>query len=275
MQEDDWALFKYNIISPLLDDKLDRAERSRIRKEILSRCYVDRTDRFRRVADRTLSSWLCRYGREGLSGFNRRPHKAKGEMRALDEPTLQAARELRESLRSRSIEDIRMHLKYVKGTDISKVASSTLNRHLNRIGVRKEKVDANDGTYQRFSKHHINQLWQSDCSDGIWLPDPTGLKEVRQTTLITFIDDASRYCVHGEFYFSEQLVDLLDCMRTAILSRGRCTTLYTDNGSIYKANDFAHICGELGITLEHRQKGMPQGGGKQERHYLTIQMRLL
>jgi len=267
----EWARFRFEIISELLDKNLDRAERARIRKEILSVAHKAPNGETWQIAERTLNTWLARYAKEGIAGLVHRNHKCKGEMRALDEKTLQEAKELRERMPSRSIEDIRMHLGLVKKADLSKVSSSTLNRHLNRIGAK--KGDSNRGGFQHFSKEHINQLWQSDCSDGIYLPDPTGLKEVRQTTLITFIDDASRYCIHGQFYFSEQLVDLLDCMRTGLLSRGKGSVLYTDNGPIYKANDFARICGRLGITLKHRQKGQPEGGGKQERHYLTIQMR--
>jgi len=269
----EWARFRFEVISELLDKNLDRVERARIRKEILARAYTAPDGETWRIADRTVNSWLARYAKEGLAGLEHRRHKRLGEMRALDEKLLNDAKELRERMGSRSIEDIRMHLKYVGKADISKVSASTLNRHLNRIGASKDKNYAERGTFQPWRKEHINQLWQSDCSDGIWLPDPTGLKELRQTTLITFIDDASRYCVHGQFFWTEQLVDLLNCMRTALLARGKTSTFYTDNGSIYTAKDFAQICAQLGIKLRHSEAYQPSGKGKQERHYLTIQMR--
>ena len=269
----EWARFRFEVISELLDKNLDRSERGRIRKEILARAYTAPDGVTWRVANRTVNSWLARYAKEGLVGLENRRDKRLGQMKALDEKVLEDAKGLRERLRSRSIEDIRMHLKYVKHVDISKVSASTLNRHLNRIGAHKDKNYSEKGTFQAFQKEHINQLWQSDCTDGIYLPDPTGLKELRQTTLITCIDDASRFCVHGQFYWTEQLVDLLDCMRTAFLSRGKSSCLYTDNGPIYRANDLAHICSQLGIKLKHSEAYQPSGKGKQERHYLTIQMR--
>jgi hypothetical protein len=49
--------------------------------------------------------------------------------------------------------------------------------------------------------------------------------------------------------------------------------LYTDNGSIYKANDLKSICSDLGIDLQHSEPYQPSGKGKQERYYLTIQRR--
>jgi putative transposase len=144
---------------------------------------------------------------------------------------------------------------------------------LNRVGATKRKDFADRGAFQHFVKEHINQLWQTDCSDGLWLPDPMGLKAVRQTTLITFIDDCSRFCVHGQFFWTAQLVDLLDCFKQALTARGKPGTAYSDNGSIYRARDWSAICGELDIGVKHSEPYRPPGKGKQERHYLTLQRR--
>ena len=272
-QREAWAQFRFEVIAPLLDKTLDRIERSQIRQEILEKTYTTPDGRSWQISGRTLRAWLGRYKREELAGLENRRHKSLGQMKAISESVLAEAKELRESMRSRSIQDIKMHLKVTKGIDISKIASSTLNRHLNRVGATKEKDFSDRGRHQRFEKKHINRLWQSDCSDGIFLPDPTGLKVMRQTTLITFIDDCSRFCVHGQFYFSERLVDMLDCFRTALGARGCPTGIYTDNGPMYRAHDFAHICSALGSGLKHSTPGDPSGKGKQERHYLTIQSR--
>jgi putative transposase len=268
-----WARFRFEVIAELLDKNLDRAERARLRQAILSRTYTRPDGTSWKIARRTLNSWLSRYEKGQLKGLENRQDKRLGQMKALDEELLTKAQTLRLAMPSRSIEDIRLHLKYVKKVDISKVSASTLNRHLNRIGAVKDKNYSERGSFQNFQKAHINQLWQSDLTDGIYLPDPTGMKEVRQTTLITYIDDASRFCVHGQFYWREDLESLLNCYRTAILGRGRPTTLYSDNGSVYRSNDFGQICRELGITLKHSEKQRPEGKGKQERHYLTLQMR--
>lgn len=268
-----WALFRFEVISELLDKNLDRAERSRIRQNILARTFIRPDGREWRIATRTLAEWVQRYEMGGLAGLEKRPDKRRGEMKALAPEVLENAKTLRLALPTRSIQDIRDHLKHVGKIDISKVSPSTLNRHLNRVGATKEKYYSEKGIFQPFQKAHINQLWQSDCTHGIYLPDPSGLKTTKRTTLITCIDDASRFCVHGQFYFGEELKDLLDCYRTALMSRGKGEILYTDNGSIYKTKNLAHICSELGVTLKHCEVQHPEGKGKQERHYLTIQMR--
>jgi transposase InsO family protein len=268
-----WAQFRFDVIAPLLDHRLDGAEKARLRQEILAKTYTTPDDKRWQISERTLRSWLNRYRKGQVGELENRRSRTRGQMKALDKNVLEAAKELRERMRTRSIQDILMHLKFTSNIDVSKISASTLNRHLNRIGAVKGKNYSEIGIFQHFQKEHINQVWQSDCTDGLYLPDPSGLKEERQTTLITCIDDASRFCVHGQFYWSEQLVDLLDCFKTALTARGRPVGLYTDNGSIYKAKDLKSICVDLGIGLKHSEVQHPEGKGKQERHYLTIQMR--
>jgi transposase InsO family protein len=272
-RRDAWALFRFNVIAPLLESGLDGAEKTLIRKQILSEIYTTPDGKKWNISERTLRKWVARYRQSGLEGLRNRQHKLRGQMKAIDDGVLAKARKLREAMRSRSISDILVHLK-MRGIDVSNISATTLNRHLNRVGASKEKNYEDRGAFQRFSKEHINQLWQTDCTDGIWLPDPLGLKEVRKTTLITFIDDCSRFCVHGQFYFTARLEDLLDCFKKALLSRGKSSTVYSDNGSIYRATDWSNICGELDIGVRHSQEYRPPGKGKQERHYLTIKRRL-
>lgn len=268
-----WAEFRFDVISPLLDEQLDGAEKTILRQEILARTYTTPDGKVWRITERTLRNWLNRYRRGRFDGLENLPNKTRGQMKALDESVLEEARGLRQRMKTRSIQDILMHLKFTSDIDVSKISASTLNRHLNRIGATKDKNYSERGIYQPFEKEHINQTWQSDCSDGLYLPDPLGLKKTRQTTLITCIDDASRFCVHGQFYWTEQLPDLLDCLKTALVARGKPTVLYTDNGPIYRANDLRSICSELDIGLKHAEPYSPEGKGKQERYYLTIQTR--
>jgi transposase InsO family protein len=267
-----WALFRYNVIAPLLESGLDEAEKAAKRKEILATIQTTPDGKKWTISERTLRNWLCRHKRGLLKGLENQRHENPGAMKALDEHVLEAAKGLRERMRTRSIPDILLHLK-MRGVDVSRISRTTLNRHLNRVGATKRKDFADRGAFQHFAKEHINQLWQTDCTDGLWLPDPLGLKEVRKTTLITFIDDCSRFCVYGQFFWTAQLVDLLECFRGALLSRGKPGTTYSDNGSIYRARDWSTICGELKIGVKHTEKYRPPGKGKQERHYLTIQRR--
>lgn len=51
--------------------------------------------------------------------------------------------------------------------------------------------------------------------------------------------------------------------------------MYTDNGKIYRSQQFEYICASLGCTLLHSQPFVPQGRGKVERMFHTVRMRFL
>ena len=175
-----WALFRYNVIAPLLEPGLDSAEKAETRKQVLAQVHTTPDGKRWVISERTLRTWLARHRKDQLKGLQNRRHETLGVMKSLDEQVLMQAKGLRERMRTRSIQDILVHLK-MKGHDVSRISATTLNRHLNRVGATKEKNHTERGAYQHFAKEHINQLWQTDCTDGIWLPDPLGLKMQRRT----------------------------------------------------------------------------------------------
>ncbi|MCF8010283.1 MAG: DDE-type integrase/transposase/recombinase [Clostridiales bacterium] len=87
-----------------------------------------------------------------------------------------------------------------------------------------------------------------------------------------FIDDYSRYVVHGQFYFEERVPRLEDCLKKAILKFGIPEVIYVDNGSIYSSHHFQRICGRLGTQLKHTRPGRPQGRGKQEKFFRFVDL---
>ena len=70
---------------------------------------------------------------------------------------------------------------------------------------------------RRFQRRERGDLWHSDIKYGNFL---TLGGEKKQTYLVSFLDDATRYCVHGEFYDSLDQAIVEDCFRKAILKEG-------------------------------------------------------
>ena len=101
-----WAQFRFEVISPLLDDRLDGAEKARLRQEVLAKTYTTPDGKIWRIAERTLRNWLNRYRRGRLTELENRPNKTRGQMKVLDESVLAKAKGLRERMRTRSIQDI-------------------------------------------------------------------------------------------------------------------------------------------------------------------------
>jgi len=264
-----WAQFRFEVIAPLVCRRLEECDRRQLKQQILSTLHRTPDGDEKRVAERTLRSWLARYRLHGIEGLKRITPATKRNYRAIPESVLDKAEELRRELPTRSIRTI-LSLLRAHGIDTRGVSKSTLNFHLNLRGAPKEKRASEKGTFQRFQKEHANDLWQADSSGGLWLPDPMNRAKPKQTKFISFIDDATRVVTHAQFYFDEQLPSLIDCFRKALLSRGKPGAIYCDNGPVYISKALARTCSQLGSELIHAQEFFPEGKGKIERHIGSV-----
>lgn len=268
------ALFRLEVIAPLVSGRLERNELAAIRKQVLARVYETPDGRQWQVAERTLRTWLQRHRESGFNGLFDGDRGTYGTNRALSESVLQEAITLRKQESSLSIPQILDLLKHAEGIDpevVGQISKATLNRQLNRRGARKNRPKMEAGTFQRWQQKFVNDLWQGDCSDGLWLPDPTNPKILKKTYLISFVDDASRVVPHAQFYWDMKLPSLLDCFRKALLKRGRPARTYCDNAWIYHSTTLKLLCAELGIKPSFCTAKRPPGKGKIERHIFTVQ----
>lgn len=264
-----WAEYRFAAIAPLVCRRMDDAQRREEKRKILQTSFTTPIGAQKFVAERTLNHWIARYKLYGFDGLLRTASKLEGTCQAIPEDVLKAAVDLRTELRTRSIKGILSVLR-AQGFDVDKISRSTMNFHLNRLGVSKEKHASEKGTFQPFCKDHANDLWQADCSGGIYLPDPYNKGQHKQTHLISMIDDATRVVTHAAFYWDEQLPSLFDCFRKALLKRGKVRQIYTDNGPCFRAHALAGTCAKLGIELTHAEQYTPEGKGKIERHIGTV-----
>jgi transposase InsO family protein len=117
---------------------------------------------------------------------------------------------------------------------------------------------------RRFVHRHRNRLWHSDVKFGPYLPiGPNGAK--KQVYLVTFIDDATRLVLHGEFYPTLDAVIVENCFRKAIHKFGVPETVYFDNGKQYRTKWMTRACSKLGIRLLFAKPYSPESTGKVER----------
>lgn len=264
--EPDWenALAKFAVISPLVCRNLEGAEREAIRKEILAATHRFPGERVRHVAERTLREWCQLYRQHGLAGLRSGHRKDKGVPRAVPVAIIERAKALKAELPKRSARAICDLLAAEGGTA---VASSTLAYHLRRV-PRDERAPAK--AFRRFEHPRPNDCWQSDMSDGLWLPDPADPSKNRKCYLHAFIDDHSRLVPHARFYWRESLPALEDCFRRAITRHGVPRMVYWDNGSVYRANQLRKMAARLGVHVVFATPYAPEGKGKIERFFGTV-----
>lgn len=258
-----WALAKFAVIAPLVCRQLDRAETHALRREILAAVHQFPSGPPRRVAARTLRAWCQHYRQANLEGLTRRTRKDKGVPRVIPPAILAKALALRDELATRSAQTLADRLSPEAGTPI---AAKTLAYHLRRTGPLRATATP-PKAFRRFEHPRPNACWQSDLSDGLWLPDPADPAKVRKCYLHAFIDDHSRLVPHAQFYWSENLPALEDCFRQAILKYGLPSICYWDNGSVFRADQLRRMAARLGIQVVFSTAYAPEGRGKIERRF--------
>jgi transposase InsO family protein len=249
---------RVQLISPLLVENLDAAQARQIRNRICEQ---------NGISDRTLRRYLDQYRFGGFGGLK---PKNKSRYRR-DDPIppniLEQAILLRRQVPSRSIAQIISILEWEGLAEPGQIKRSTLQERLAARGysTRHMRMYAETGAAaRRFQKRRRNQLWHSDIKYGPYLPiGKDGGK--KQVYLVSFIDDATRFVLHGEFYPVLDQVIVEDCFRQAIQKFGGPTAVYFDNGSQYRTKWMNRACAKMGIRLLFARPNSPEATGKIER----------
>jgi transposase InsO family protein len=265
------ALKKFSIIGPVLNGQVpNNAEYFRqIASSPIEMPYYG----MRNYSYKTLESWLCDYNKRGLEGLVRSCRSDKGKSRKISP-------EIGEEIITRRKTNPRLPITILYEQMVSdglidplNISRPTVYRYIEDLSLSGEfKNNAENPESLRFSHEHAGDLWQGDVMYGPYIT--IGKKKI-QTYLHMFIDDASRYPVYSQFYLSQNFETLRHCFKEAVLRRGIPKLVYTDNGKIYRSQQFEYICASLGCTLLHSQPFVPQGRGKVERMFNTVRMRFL
>jgi transposase InsO family protein len=142
-------------------------------------------------------------------------------------------------------------------------SESTIQRHFRRLGlnIRPGRVPVGLG---RFEAERPNELWVGDAMHGPKLGSRTAI-------LFCFLDDHSRLATGYRWGFSEDVVRLEAALRAGLRSRGQPMATYVDNGSAFVSGQLLRCLAVLGCRLIHSRPGRPQGRGKVERFFRTVQ----
>jgi hypothetical protein len=149
------ALFRLEVIAPLISGRLSKQELEVERRRILERAYKTPEGKDWWISARTLRDWVRRHRQKGFAGLFDNDRATHGVCRGIPEEVLKEAMTLRQQESSLSIPQVMNLLQYSKGlngkTDLlKKVSRSTLNRHLNKRGGRKNKPKQEAGSFQRW-----------------------------------------------------------------------------------------------------------------------------
>jgi len=258
------AFERYKIITPILSAMEENADRGKIGLLKSEACGLAGISR------KTLNRWLNSYAKEGLDGLKYQP-RAGISKRVISDELLKEAILLRREVPSRSIlqiiEILEMEGKVSKGF----LKRSTMHDRLREAGYAKAqmKLYQTPGVAaRRFTRLERNDMWQADIKHCGYIKSGGKQKELY---FVGFIDDATRYIVHGEFYhdFDQGIVE--DCLRKAILKSGLPNRLYFDNGKQFRNKWMERACAILDIKLIFTAPYSPEAKGKIERFNRTLE----
>lgn len=264
------ALFRHSLVADLASTHLEHGDMGRELSKIARRRFRSIPGSKRtRVSIGSLRRWLNSYRRGGLEALKPGLRSDYGRSRAIPAEWVRKAVALRHDVPSRTARVLVEILSREEG--YPGINIHTLDKVLRRLGKTRRQIRKPKERVRRWSAKYVNELWQGDATDGVWLPDPHNPEKKLLTTLFAWIDDVSRLVPHGEFFFDEKLPRMERTLKLAILARGLPSRSYTDNGNVYVAAQYKAALAELGIKPIHSRVRKPRGRGKIERFFQVVQ----
>jgi putative transposase len=269
------ALARFTVIAPLLSQGDPRPLSARIAEQA-ERQWPLPDGSLRSFSDSTIEDWYYLYRRCGLDALMDRPRSDKGTQKSIP-PDLALA------IDQVLTDHPRLRTKHLIGLLRDRgllgpqgPSTSSVYRYVKPR--RQQRPEPPSGRERRaFEAPHPGALWQADIMYGPQVPMRTaqGRWCKRPTYLLAILDDYSRLCVHGQFYFSQGLDALGDAFESACRKRGVPERLYVDNGMVFSGSQLRLICARIGTVLTHTRVRDAAAKGKIERFFQTVQVSLL
>ena len=255
--QEEQALQRFQIISPLLDETLDTAKRIQLREQLAKQYNISTRSLYR------YETFYKEGGFSGLKPMNRESRRTSSLPENFDELVSEAI-QLKREVPSRSVAQIILILEMEGRVAPGILKRSTMQRYLYKNGFGKKQMkkytDARNSSSRRFCKPHRMMLVESDIKYGLKLPiGPNGSKV--QTYLVVIIDNHSRYVLEAKWYDHQRESIVEDCYHRAILKHGRSQACYHDNGKQFVSRQLIQSLSKLGIRELKAKPYSPQSKG--------------
>jgi len=272
-RQTEMAMFRFSVIQELLHGDDERSMKKRL-KELSGRLWTLPDGQPRQFALGTIEQWYYSYRAGGLTALRSLSRRDRGSFRGLRERECVFIDRLLKGYPNIRTSVI-LKLMHEKGLiKHGRPSQSTVYRYVR--GKRPQQA-APSKERRSFETPYSGNLWQTDILYGPYLSkkDDRGRWRKCQTFLVGIIDDHSRLLCHGQFYFRQDLLAYLDCLKVALRKRGIPERLYCDNGRVFRSSKVKRIMAELGTTVIHCQPRDCQAKGKIERFFRTVRTSFL
>lgn len=219
----------------------------------------------------TYSCWESAYRKGGFDALIPKQRADKGHCRRLDADAISKIYELREKFPRLSASGIRSKMIADGIINASDASVTTFQRFIRKNNL---KGASSPGRKDRraFEEEFSTGMYQADTLYGPYIKE---LGVSRRAYCIMILDDKSRLIVGGRFFYQDNSVNFQKVFHDASATYGIPAKLYVDNGSPYKNEQLALICGQLGTLLIHTPVRDGASKGKVERNFRTLRSRFL
>lgn len=128
------ALWRFELISPLVTRELPRGARSALVRELASQFHVSENGQLITVGQRSIERYLACYRKGGLEALKPQVRPEKNSLKAFPQEALNEAIQLRLTKPELSADIIIDVLKTRQIPGAENISVSTLNRHFRRLG---------------------------------------------------------------------------------------------------------------------------------------------
>jgi len=222
------------------------------------------------VDRRTLHRWLVRYANEGLAALadkSSRPDRCPHQMAPEIEACIVELRRAHPGWGPRTI--LNKLRRDLDGPPSRSAIYRCLVRHsLIQPKPRRRRRD----DYKRWERSRSMELWQIDVMGGVFLSNGIGV------SIVTGIDDHSRFCVIAKVVARATARPVCDALLEALSTHGIPEQILTDNGKVFTGRFgrkpanvlFDRICLNNGIRHLLTAPYSPTTTGKIERLHKTM-----
>ena len=270
------GLFRFGLIFPLLDERLQWGETTCMMREICGKDHDIPFSTKTRISIPTLYSWMKAYkGNRNIEDIYPKDRSDKGFHRKLSLETEKALLLFRDKHPKVKISTL-VRMAAMEGLFLpSETVDMSVIYRMFQSQDLKGKVRG-DKDMRRLEMEHVNQVWYLDAMAGPKAYVGQG-KERRLVTakLFALIDDKSRLIPYARFYKDETSESLLDCLWGAFNARGLPRQTHTDNGAAMRDERLKLGCAALEVNFTHAKPYTPTGKAKVERFFSTVRMQFL
>jgi transposase InsO family protein len=228
------------------------------------------------VSRQTVHRWIVRYEQGGLPALADRSHRPEACSHQIAAELEAIICEVRRQHPGWGPRRIRHHLAR-NGIEPVPGRSSIyrcLKRH-NLIELRRRRKRRDE--FRRWERDRPMQLWQMDVMGGV------GLDDGRELSVVTGIDDHSRFCVAAGLLTKATSRAICAVLVASLGRYGIPDEILTDNGKVFTGRFgpqpvevlFDRICRENGIYHRHTAIKSPTTTGKIERFHQSVRKEFL